>query len=343
MSALANTTGLEKGTLEEMRREFEYFYPFDLRTSGKDLVQNHLTFSIFHHVAIWEEEHGWPRAFGINGYVNVGGEKMSKSKGNFIPLRDLVKKHGADITRINIAASNENMDDADWRQESVPTYDSRFRYLFEVVPELKKLKPSTERGVKAIDIYMQSRLHQTIEAVTDAYEHMRYRTAVQHALFGLLSDIKWYVERAGGMSGCNREVMDEAIEITIKLIAPIVPHVSEELWSILGNKPFISTKSWPAADKTKIDRDAIQLEDEYKKTLEDVKQVQRLAGAEATKHLCLYFATAKEHMYFGESAAHLKKLGFEKVSLFKQGDPGIYDPQDKAKRAKFGKPGIFVE
>ena len=343
VSALANTTGLEKGTLEEMRREFEYFYPFDLRTSGKDLVQNHLTFSIFHHVAIWEEEHGWPRAFGINGYVNVGGEKMSKSKGNFIPLRDLVKKHGADITRINIAASNENMDDADWRQESVPTYDSRFRYLFEVVPELKKLKPSTERGVKAIDIYMQSRLHQTIEAVTDAYEHMRYRTAVQHALFGLLSDIKWYVERAGGMSGCNREVMDEAIEITIKLIAPIVPHVSEELWSILGNKPFISTKSWPAADKTKIDRDAIQLEDEYKKTLEDVKQVQRLAGAEATKHLCLYFATAKEHMYFGESAAHLKKLGFEKVSLFKQGDPGIYDPQDKAKRAKFGKPGIFVE
>jgi leucyl-tRNA synthetase len=341
-SSLASTTGIPDSAMKEMRNEFTYWYPFDLRTSGKDLVQNHLTFALFHHVAIWDEEDGWPRAYGVNGYVNVGGEKMSKSKGNFIPLRTLVDKHGADITRINIAASNENMDDADWREESVATYESRIRYLFEIVPMLKKIEQSDEKGVKAIDIYLQSRLQEIIQAATDAYEHMRYRSAVQHAMFGLLSEIKWYVDRTGGLNECNSDLMHEAVRTAIKLIAPMVPHVAEELWEMLSNESFVSMQPWPTADKTKVDKNAIQLEDAYKKTLEDVKQVQKLAGG-AASHLCLYFATAKEHMYFNESATHLKKLGFDKVSLFRPGEADVYDPQNKAKRAKYGKPGIYVE
>ena len=361
-SALEKTGDIYKETLEQMRKEFQYFYPFDLRTSGKDLVQNHLTFAIFHHVAIWEEdrEQAWPRAYGVNGYVNVGGEKMSKSKGNFIPLRDLVRKHGADLTRINIAASNENMDDADWREESVQTYDSRVRYLFELVEQLKGApKVAARGGTRAIDTYLQSRLHEIIDIATEAYEHMRYRSAVQHALFGLLSEIKWYIERAGaggrtgsvggrgrGIAGCNHELLKEATETAIKLIAPIMPHVAEELWEVLGNGPFISAQTWPKADKSKIDKDTLRMEESYKKTLEDIKHVQKLAaGAEAPKagRLCLYFATAKESLYFNESADHLKKLGFEEVSLFKAGDKDVYDPQGKASRAKFGKPGIYLE
>jgi len=272
---------------------------------------------------------------------------MSKSKGNFIPLRDLVKKYGADLTRINIVASNENMDDADWREESIPTYDSRIKYLFELVSQLKKIKEaSSSAELKAIDMYMQSRLQEIIQTATDAYEHMKFRTATQHALFGLLNEIKWYIERVGDIKECNKDVLTEAVETAVKLIAPLVPHVAEELWSKLGNKPFVSVQLWPAADKTKIDRNVIEMENEYKKTLEDIKQVKKLAESKTTgtiKHLCLYFATAKELNYFQDSIKHLKKLGFEKVSLFKADDKNAYDPQGKASRAKYGKPGIYLE
>jgi len=114
---------------EEMKNEFNYFYPVDLRTSGKDLVQNHLTFYLFHHVAIWENQDYWPKGIGVNGFVNVSGTKMSKSLGNIIPLKNLVEDVGADIVRANIVASNEEMDDGDWRDENVSSYESRLQNL----------------------------------------------------------------------------------------------------------------------------------------------------------------------------------------------------------------------
>ena len=342
VSKLVKTSGLDKNTIEELRDEFEYFYPFDLRTSGKDLVQNHLTFCLFHHVAMWDNPSKWPRAFGVNGYVNVGGEKMSKSKGNFRPMRDLVDKYGADLTRINIVASNENMDDADWRDDSVQTYDSRIRYLLELIPKLKKMRAKPTASGRGIDFYMQSRLQQIINASSEAYENMRYRTAVQHALFGLLNEIKWYVERVGKINECNKEIMYDAVETAIKLVAPVMPHMAEEIWSKMGNKSFVAVQPWPVADGKKIEGDALELEDIYKKTIVDIKQVKKLAG-KAPPHLCLYFATEKELAYFNESKDHLKKQGFKKVSLYKSSDKRIHDPQNKAKRATYGRPGIYVE
>jgi leucyl-tRNA synthetase len=334
---LVKTSGLDKKTIEEMREEFEHFYPFDLRTSGKDLVQNHLTFSIFHHVAMWDEDK-WPQAFGVNGYVNVGGEKMSKSKGNFIPMRDLVKKHGADLTRINIAASNENMDDADWREDSLHTYNSRINYLFELVSQLKKAKGKTPRNIEK---YLESRLQELISASTESYEQMKFRSASQYALFGLINEIKSYIDRMGGIANCNKKILDEAVEAVIKLVAPLTPHVAEELWSKTGKKSLVSTEKWPEPQPEKIDKKIMQLEETYKKTLEDVKQVAKIAKAE--DHLCLYFATDEELAYFKDSTEHLEKLGFKKISLFKSTDPKAHDPQDKGKRAKFGRPGIFLE
>ena len=76
--------------LARMKTEFEYWYPLDLRVSGKDLIQNHLTMSLYNHAAIWggagdaegrlAPPHRMPQGFFCNGHVLVDGEKMSKSK-----------------------------------------------------------------------------------------------------------------------------------------------------------------------------------------------------------------------------------------------------------------------
>lgn len=89
--------GIEKEKLDKMKHEFQYWYPMDVRVSGKDLVQNHLTYLIYNHCAIWEDEpEMWPRGIRANGHLLINNEKMSKSTGNFLTLNDAIEKFSAD-------------------------------------------------------------------------------------------------------------------------------------------------------------------------------------------------------------------------------------------------------
>jgi len=75
-----------KEKLDKMRHEFEYWYPFDLRVSGKDLIRNHLTMCLYNHAAMWGESM-MPKSIFCNGYTLLNNMKMSKSTGNFITMR----------------------------------------------------------------------------------------------------------------------------------------------------------------------------------------------------------------------------------------------------------------
>lgn len=77
-------------------------YPFDLRVSGKDLIQNHLTFCLYNHTAMWGEDK-WPKAMRCNGHLLLNNEKMSKSTGNFKTLEQAVKEYSADAMRFALA------------------------------------------------------------------------------------------------------------------------------------------------------------------------------------------------------------------------------------------------
>ncbi|KAJ6394930.1 hypothetical protein OIU77_024027 [Salix suchowensis] len=102
---------IEPSILNKMKQEFTYWYPFDLRVSGKDLIQNHLTFSIFNHTAIMAKHH-WPRGFRCNGHIMLNSEKMSKSTGNFRTLRQSIDEFSADATRFSLADAGDGVDDA---------------------------------------------------------------------------------------------------------------------------------------------------------------------------------------------------------------------------------------
>ena len=80
-----------------MKNEFEFWYPLDLRVSGKDLIPNHLTYFLYNHVAVWNnKEEKWPKAVRANGHLLLNSEKMSKSTGNFLTLRHAIEKFSAD-------------------------------------------------------------------------------------------------------------------------------------------------------------------------------------------------------------------------------------------------------
>ncbi len=265
--------------IEDMKKEFEYYYPVDFRGSGKDLIQNHLTFFIFHHTAIWPESQ-WPKCISVNGYVNIEGEKMSKSKGNIIPMKDLLDQFGADLTRINIIASTEGIDDADWRAENIKSYRARLEFLADVVEDIKSAKRSKLNNA---DIYLQSKIQKSIGNATESYEITKFRTALHHAFFENINAIKWYLKRAGDMKNANKKVLYSSLSAVLKMLAPITPHICEELWEKLGNKPFISLESWPKADKHLIDEKAESYEDFVRQVAKDVEEIQEFTKIKPKK------------------------------------------------------------
>ncbi len=278
---VAKNSGLDVETLEEMRREFEYFYPVDLRNSGKDLVQNHLTFYLMHHIAIWDGmPEKWPVAISVNGRVMVEGEKMSKSKGNIIPLRNLVEEFGADPVRLNIVCSAEGMEEADWRVENIKGYVSRLEYLDGLVESLNAMKG---KSVTNAERYLNSKLQKMIIEVTNAYEEMKFRTAITHVLFYGVNHLKWYFRRVGCIERANREVVERFLKAVIKMLSPIAPHFSEEMWHRMGESTLIVRESWPEADESLINEKAEVLENYLESLMDDINSVVRLVGAKPEK------------------------------------------------------------
>ncbi|KHJ88897.1 leucine--tRNA ligase [Oesophagostomum dentatum] len=101
--------------LKMLRKEFLYWYPIDMRASGKDLVQNHLTFLLFNHVSMWPNKPElWPKSIRANGHLLLNNEKMSKSAGNFMTLVDGIEKFSADGMRLSLADAGDGVEDANF-------------------------------------------------------------------------------------------------------------------------------------------------------------------------------------------------------------------------------------
>ncbi|CAF2204260.1 unnamed protein product [Rotaria magnacalcarata] len=112
------TTDIPRKILDQLRNEFQYWYPVDLRTSGKDLISNHLTYSIFNHTAIWPNHPElWPRSFRANGHLLLNSEKMSKATGNFLTLIEAIEKFSADGMRLTLADAGDSIEDANFEEE----------------------------------------------------------------------------------------------------------------------------------------------------------------------------------------------------------------------------------
>jgi len=336
---ICKNSKLNEKAIKEMREEFEYFYPVDLRNSGKDLVQNHLTFYLFHHVAIFDEKY-WPKSIGVNGFVKVSGEKMAKSVGNIIPLKDLIKKYGADIVRINIASSNENMDDADWKEENVQGFISRLGFLESVIKNIKKAKFKLVRNSEKL---LESKMQKNIRETTENYEAMKFRSGTQSAFFNSINDLKMYLERCNGIKNCNRKILTGTVSNIAKLISPFCPHIAEELWHKLGNKSFISLEKWPETDESKIDKKLEEEEKTIEKLAEDINNVIRIVkdkGKEVKK--AFVYVLPQEKQVYSENAEVIKKKTNLEIEVFAVTDKNKYDPENKSSKAKPGKPGIYL-
>jgi len=118
-SAYPADCGIPEATLEEMRTAFRYWYPLDLRVSGKDLIFNHLTMALYNHAAVWDGRvDRLPQGYFCNGHVLVDGQKMSKSLGNFLTLDECIGTWSADATRLALANAGDTLDDPNFERKT---------------------------------------------------------------------------------------------------------------------------------------------------------------------------------------------------------------------------------
>ena len=180
---IANKINITKEKLEEIRNEFLYFYPVDSRHSGRDLVPNHLTFFVLNHVALFPEEN-WPQEIVVNGSVLMAGKKMSKSMGNIIPLRDAVRKHGADPIRLTILISAELLQDADFNVEAINGIKNKLESMYE---NSTKTKAEEIPELEPEDRWILSMLQNLAINVSQSMDKIRFREALHHIFLPLPS------------------------------------------------------------------------------------------------------------------------------------------------------------
>jgi leucyl-tRNA synthetase len=273
---------ISRKLLEEMRSEFLYWYPFDLRISAKELLPNHLTFCLFQHVALFPNH--LPKGIGVNGVLSVEGKKMSKSKGNFVTLRGAIDQYGADATRCALLLGGEGMDDPDWRRENVRDVRGNLQGFYNLANSIIETAKKEKTG--HLEKWLISMLQHKIKTVTKSMEMLKTRTATENAFFEVWNDFRWYTRRK---EKADSKVLKEALEIWIRLLAPFAPYICEEIWNRMGKESFISLAEWPAYDEKKVSIQAEETENLIKNVLEDTSNILR-ATKIVPKKICYYSA-----------------------------------------------------
>jgi leucyl-tRNA synthetase len=253
---------------ERARAEFTYWYPLDFRNSGKDLVQNHLTFMVFNHAAVWADAKWWPRAVGVNGWVMVDGEKMSKSRGNFITLRQALDEYGASATRFALAFAGEGVDDANFDRDVAAKAGRVLRGWLELATS-----PMETRGgaPTTVDRWFLATLDRLVEETRLHLEATEFRSALKTGFYDLQREWSWYLRRAGGAP--HADVWSRFLRVQNALLTPFVPAVASEVHERLGWKGSPLDEPFPAASPTK---DAAALEEAerfVRDLLDDVRNI----------------------------------------------------------------------
>jgi len=283
---IANKINITKEKLKEIRNEFMYFYPVDSRHSGRDLVPNHLTFFVLNHVALFPEEN-WPQEIVVNGSVLMAGKKMSKSMGNIIPLRDAVRKHGADPIRLTILISAELLQDADFNVEAINGIKNKLESMYE---NSTKTKAEKIPELEPEDKWILSMLQNLAVNVSQSLDKIRLREALHHILYDFDSKLQWYLKRTKSKQRTNISgILHKILSSRVLMLSPFAPHIAEEMWEKLGNSELASKSVWPSSVEIEIDSKSIQTETLLKSIIGDISNILKVTKI-SPKKIIIYTA-----------------------------------------------------
>ena len=215
--------------------KLKYWMPVDWYNGGMEHVTRHMIYSRFWYRFLYdlgevpvEEPYAKRTAQGL--ILGPDGEKMSKSKGNVVDPNDVVDEFGADVLRVYILFMGDYEKAAPWNESSMRGC-KRFLDRIAGLTDMASGKGETPAITKSI--------HKTLKKVTEDIENMKFNTAIA-AMMTLINDIY----------DCGKLTNDE-LGVVARMLCPFAPHISEEIWEMLGHKDLCSLAQWPEYDEAK--------------------------------------------------------------------------------------------
>ncbi len=218
------------------KEALDYWMPVDWYNGGMEHTTLHLLYSRFWHKFLYDQKQApcaepYQKRTSHGMILGENGEKMSKSRGNVVNPDDIVREYGADTLRtyemfigaFDLAAS--------WSEDGV----KGCRRFLERVWKLQDLATSEDGYSKDLE----TKMHQTIKKVSGDYENLKYNTAIA-AMMTLIND---FYKKSSLTRGEYRTLL--------LLLNPTAPHITEEIWELMGFEGHIYQQSWPEYDEAK--------------------------------------------------------------------------------------------
>lgn len=214
----------------------KYWMPVDWYNGGMEHTTLHLLYSRFWHKFLYDQKivptpEPYQKRTSHGMILGENGEKMSKSRGNVVNPDDIVNDYGADTLRTYEMFIGAFDLSASWSDDGV----KGCRRFLERVWKLQDIVVDGDAYSKD----METRMHQTIKKVSSDFENLKYNTAIA-AMMALINE--FYKKNS---------VTRGEMKTFLTLLNPVAPHITEELWSILGFEGYLYQTSWPEFDEAK--------------------------------------------------------------------------------------------
>ena len=225
------------------KEALDQWSPVDWYNGGMEHTTLHLLYSRFWHKFLYDigvvpTKEPYKKRTSHGMILGENGEKMSKSRGNVINPNDIIAEFGADTMRLYIMFIGDFEKAASWQSESVKgckRFLDRVWNLAENATEGEEYSPAHE-----------SIIHKTIQKVSEDIENVKFNTAIA-AMMALLNEL--------AATGANKG----EVKTLLKLLSPFAPHMTEELWEMLGGEGLLSLAAWPTFDPEKTKDDAVEI------------------------------------------------------------------------------------
>ena len=290
----------DKGPFDEA--EYNYWMPVDTYTGGIEHATMHLLYTRFFHKAMRDAgilEGNEPMLQLRNQGIILGedGDKMSKSKGNVVPPDELVEMYGTDALRAYLMFAYRWQEGGLWNSngiEGTVRWLRRVWTLFTDSNDAHRDSASFSPATASDETKrtLRRRVHQTLQRVSSDFEQFEFNTIIS-SFMELLNDM--YKAREAGATGTPEWA--EARDIYLKMLAPIAPHIAEELWTTQLGKPYsVHQQTWPKVDEAAAKEDVIELPVQINGKVRDRIIIHAEASEEEIRSAALASEAVRKHL-----------------------------------------------
>jgi leucyl-tRNA synthetase len=256
------------------KKKVEYWMPVDQYIGGAEHACMHLIYARFFTKALRDLgfiSFGEPftKLFNQGMLHGPDGHVMSKSRGNVVVPEEVSQKYGIDTARLFLLSQAAPDKDMEWKEGGI---EGSLRAVVKIISYFKS--PRVGKSGRKIE----SKVHKAVRDISSDIENFRYNFAIIN-LRKLFDAIE-----------CEESVSKEHLGIFLKLLHPICPHITEELWNEIGNKTLITSEPWPEFDAKLIDENLERIEAAVDSLRLDILRIKELAKLEKISKVRLFVA-----------------------------------------------------